>query len=249
MKQNCEFRAGIYARLSKDDERRGESVSIENQKLMLSQYCETQGWTIVDCYVDDGFSGTSFDRPGFQRLMGDVRSGAVNLVLVKDLSRLGRDYVTVGQYTDCVFPMYGCRFVALGDGVDTYDAGDETGMIFKNVINDLYARDTSKKIRAIRLAGARSGRFMGSRAPFGYRRSDADRHKLEVEPAAAEIVRRIFRMREDGCSAAMVARELNREGVSPPSVFYEDKCRGAENSGRPVWSRETVRSILSNGSE
>ena len=144
------YQVGIYARLSRDDERFGESVSIENQKLMLTQYCEQQGWTIADYYVDDGWTGTNFNRPDFQRLIDDVQNKQINLVIVKDLSRLGRDYIEVGRYTDCVFPYYDCRFIALNDGVDTLRQNDDVSMIIKNVFNDIYARDTSKKIRAVR---------------------------------------------------------------------------------------------------
>lgn len=122
---------GIYARLSRDDERQGESVSIENQKLLLRRYCDRQGWTVAGEYVDDGWSGTNFDRPAFRRLLEDVEQKKVDLVLVKDLSRLGRDYIEVGKYTDCMFPYYGCRFVAVNDGVDTLRQNDDVAMIFK----------------------------------------------------------------------------------------------------------------------
>jgi len=155
------YRAGIYARLSRDDERQGESISIENQKLILTRFCESQGWQIMGCYVDDGWTGTNFDRPAFRRLIEDVRDKRVNLVIVKDLSRLGRDYIEVGRYTDCVFPLYGCRFIALNDGVDTIRQNDDVGMIFKNVINDIYARDTSQGQRGARqVYGAESALWL-----------------------------------------------------------------------------------------
>lgn len=137
---------GIYARLSRDDERAGESVSIENQKEMLSRYVREQGWTLYDYYCDDGVSGTTFDRPGLNRLVQDATDHKINLVLCKDLSRLGRDYIEAGKYTDFVFPSLGCRFIALNDGVDTLRKNNEMLVILKNVMNDLYARDTSSKI-------------------------------------------------------------------------------------------------------
>lgn len=233
------YRVGIYARLSRDDERQGESVSIENQKLMLRRYCDQQGWKVVETYVDDGWSGTNFARPGFGRLMEAVREKRIDLVLVKDLSRLGRDYIEVGKYTDCVFPYYGCRFIALNDGVDTLRQNDDVAMIFKNVINDIYARDTSKKIRAVRRANAESGKFMGYKAPYGYLRSPEDKHHLVVDPTAAKVVRKIFTLREEGSGIQAIADVLNEDHIPPPSDY------AAGTSGR-AWCRETVRSILGN---
>lgn len=240
-----EYHVGIYARLSRDDERQGESVSIENQKLLLRRYCDRQGWTVVGEYVDDGWSGTNFDRPAFRRLLEDVEQKKVNLVLVKDLSRLGRDYIEVGKYTDCVFPYYGCRFVAVNDGVDTLRQNDDVAMIFKNVINDIYARDTSKKIRAVRRANAESGKFMGYKAPYGYLRSAEDKHRLAIDPPAAEVVRRIFALRQSGLSVQAVADELNRSHVLPPRE-YALAAAGKSWTPERTWSRETVRSILGN---
>ena len=241
------YQVGIYARLSRDDERQGESISIENQKLLLTQYCEQQQWQIADYYVDDGWTGTNFDRPDFKRLISDVQSKRINLVLVKDLSRLGRDYIEVGKYTDCVFPLYDCRFIALNDGVDTIRQNDDISMIFKNVINDIYARDTSKKIRAVRKANAEGGKYMGQKAPFGYEKSEQDKHKLEIDPTAAAVVRRIFALRRDGTGYQMIARILNQDGVVPPYDYHFSK-RGETNPypTNHMWSRETVKSIIRN---
>ena len=233
------YRVGIYARLSRDDERQGESVSIENQKLMLQRYCDQQGWEVEEIYVDDGWSGTNFARPGFGRLMEAVREKRIDLVLVKDLSRLGRDYIEVGKYTDCVFPYYGCRFIALNDGVDTLRQNDDVAMIFKNVINDIYARDTSKKIRAVRRANAESGKFMGYKAPYGYLRSPEDKHHLVVDTTAAEVVQKIFALRKEGNGIQAIADVLNEDHIPPP----KDYAAGA--SGH-AWCRETVRFILGN---
>ena len=240
-----DYRVGIYARLSRDDERQGESVSIENQKLMLRGFCARQGWEVKAVFVDDGWSGTNFERPGFRELMEAVRQKEVNLVLVKDLSRLGRDYLEVGKYMDCVFPYYGCRFVALNDGVDTLRQNDEISMIFKNVINDIYARDTSKKIRAVRRANAESGKYMGYKAPYGYVKSPADKHRLIPDPEAAEVVCRIFSMRLAGHTPQSIARQLSLEGVLTPGE-YTKRTKGEEVLSIRPWSRETVRSILNN---
>lgn len=240
-----EYRVGIYARLSRDDERQGESVSIENQKLILRRHCAQQGWIVAGEYVDDGWSGTNFERPGFRRLLEDVQQKKVDLVLVKDLSRLGRDYIEVGKYTDCVFPYYGCRFVALNDGVDTLRQNDDIAMIFKNVINDIYARDTSKKIRAVRRANAESGKFMGYKAPYGYQKSAEDKHRLVIDPSAAEVVRRIFALRKNGLTVQAVADTLNRDAILPPRE-YALAAAGKPYSAEHLWSRETVRAILGN---
>ena len=180
---------GIYARLSRDDERAGESVSIENQKEMLSRYVREQGWTLYDYYCDDGVSGTTFDRPGLNRLVQDAADHKINLVLCKDLSRLGRDYIEAGKYTDFVFPSLGCRFIALNDGVDMFRKNNEMLVILKNVMNDLYARDTSSKIKAVKLSTFKSGKYVGCYAPLGYKKSEADKHILEIDPVTAPVAR------------------------------------------------------------
>jgi len=236
MKEYC---VGIYARLSRDDERKGESLSIENQKMILQRYCDNQGWTVGEIFVDDGWSGTNFRRPGFLRLMEAVREKRINLVLVKDLSRLGRDYIQVGTYTDCVFPHYNCRFIALNDGVDTLQQNDDIAMIFKNVINDIYARDTSKKIRAVRRAGAESGKFMGYKAPYGYMKSVEDKHRLVRDEEPAKIVERIFLLRAKGIAIQNIADILTRDGILTPRDY-------TLKTSDHAWRRETVRAILNN---
>ena len=138
MKSQQNYDAGIYVRLSKDDERAGESVSIENQKLILTKHAQEQGWNVVETYCDDGYSGTNFDRPGVTRLIDDAKDGKINLILVKDLSRFGRNYIQVGQFTDYLFPMIGCRFIALNDGVDTIH-NDNDIMPFRNLFNEILA--------------------------------------------------------------------------------------------------------------
>ena len=147
-KQNKDYIVGMYVRLSRDDERAGESLSIENQKAILSEYIEKQGWTLHDVYVDDGISGTTFERPGVKRLLEDAKQGVINTILVKDLSRFGRNYILVGQYLDYVFPAFGIRFVALSDNIDTEqkDSAAMDMMPITNVFNDWWAASTSKKL-------------------------------------------------------------------------------------------------------
>ena len=241
------YNVGIYARLSRDDERVGESVSIENQKELLSRYAREQGWNIFDYYCDDGVSGTTFDRPEFNRLVQDATDKKINLVLCKDLSRLGRDYIEAGRYTDFVFPSLGCRFIALNDGVDTQQKNNEMLVIMKNVMNDLYARDTSNKIKAVKQSTFKSGKYVGCYAPLGYRKSSADKHILEIDPVTTPVVRHIFDMRLQGDSFRKIATQLNAEGVPAPRTFYY-MAEGRENprNGTPYWNDVTVKTILRN---
>ena len=238
---------GIYCRLSRDDERSGESVSIENQKELLGRHAREQGWTIIDYYVDDGVSGTTFDRPGFNRLVQDARDGKINIALCKDLSRLGRDYLEAGKYTSIVFPSLGCRFIALNDGVDTTRQNDEMVMILKNVMNDLYARDTSSKIKAVKRSSFKAGKYVGCYAPIGYQKSPDDKHVLVPDPATAPIVKRIFDLRCQGFSYRKIATTLNTEGIPTPSSFYylrQGKPNIRKEGG--YWQGQTVKAILQN---
>ena len=160
------YNAGIYCRLSRDDERTGESVSIENQRVLLTRYVQEQGWNLIQTYVDDGVSGTTFDRPGLNAMISDIRAGKINLVIVKDLSRFGRDYIETGKYIDVIFPSLNCRFIALNDGVDTLHHNNEMLAIFKNVMNDFYARDTSSKIKAVKKSTFQGWKFIGALLPI-----------------------------------------------------------------------------------
>ena len=176
MKQQ-QYKVGIYVRLSKDDERAGESLSIENQKLILQKYVNEQGWNLVGEYVDDGFSGVSFDRPAVKRLIEDSENGKINLVLCKDLSRFGRNYIQVGQYVDYVFPLNNVRFIALTDGVDTIN-NDNTAMDMMpllNIFNEWHSKQTSKKIRAVIEANAKAGKYRAKKAPYGYVKGDCEK--------------------------------------------------------------------------
>lgn len=242
-----QYSVGIYARLSRDDERAGESVSIENQKEMLARYVREQGWTLYDYYCDDGVSGTTFDRPGFNRLVQDATDRKINLVLTKNLSRLGRDYIEAGIYTDFIFPSLGCRFIALNDGVDTIRKNNEMLVILKNVMNDLYARDTSNKIKAVKLSTFKAGKYVGCYAPLGYRKSAADKHILGIDPVTAPVVRHIFDLRLQGNGFRKIALILNAEKVPAPKTFYY-MAEGRENhrGETPFWNDVTVKTILRN---
>ena len=241
------YNAGIYCRLSRDDERIGESVSIENQRVLLTRYVQEQGWRLVQTYVDDGVSGTTFDRHGLNAMISDVRAGKINLVIVKDLSRFGRDYIETGKFIDVIFSSLNCRFIALNDGVDTLQHNNEMLAIFKNVMNDFYARDTSSKIKAVKKSTFKAGKFIGAYAPYGYIKDPADKHHLIIDEPAAVIVRRIFALRCQGVSYRRIAGILNEEKVIPPRDYYYQAI-GKPNPQRQnhVWNDVTVKVLLRN---
>ena len=242
------YNVGIYCRLSNDDEREGESVSIENQKLLLQQYVRDRGWNEVDVYIDDGYSGTNFQRPGVQRLIEDAKAKRINVILVKDLSRFGRNYIEFGQYTDYLFPSIGCRFIALNNGVDTgMKDGSNDVMCFLNLFNEFYSRDTSKKVKAVKKACAEQGKFMGTHPPLGYKRDPADKHHFLIDEETAPIVRRIFSLRACGMTFRRIATLLNEEGVPSPGEFYY-RSRGTSDPRRinHKWADTTVKALLRN---
>lgn len=241
------YNAGIYCRLSRDDERTGESVSIENQRVLLTRYVQEQGWNLIQTYVDDGVSGTTFDRPGLNAMISDIRAGKINLVIVKDLSRFGRDYIETGKYIDVIFPSLNCRFIALNDGVDTLRHNNEMLAIFKNVMNDFYARDTSSKIKAVKKSTFQAGKFIGAYAPYGYIKDPNDHHHFVIDEPAAAVVRRIFALRCQGISYRRIAGILNEEKVLPPRDYYYQAI-GKPNPYRQnhVWNDVTVKVLLRN---
>ena len=191
MTAKADCRAALYLRLSRDDTgRAGESESIANQRRLLHDYALRQGWPVVAEYADDGVSGTTFDRPQFQKMLCEIPQRGINLILIKDLSRLGRDYLETGRYLERYFPEHGVRVVAVGDAVDT--AHEDIFLPMRNYINELYARDTSGKIRAALQTKMKDGRFIGHYAPYGYRRDPQERSRLVPDEAAAAVVRQLF---------------------------------------------------------
>ena len=240
------YNVGIYCRLSNDDERDGESVSIENQKLLLQNYVRQRGWNEIDTYIDDGYSGTNFNRPGVKRLIEDAKAKRINVILVKDLSRFGRNYIEFGQYTDYLFPSLGCRFIALNNGIDTMsDNGSTDVMCFLNLFNEFYSRDTSKKVKAVKKACAESGKFMGTYPAYGYRRDPLDKHHLVIDEETAPIVRRIFAMRASGMGFHAIAAALNEEGIPSPGVlYYQRKGQSDPRRVNHKWADQTVKNMV-----
>lgn len=248
MKQKT-YIAGLYYRLSQEDERQGESVSIDNQRAILRKYAEEHGFEIHDEYIDDGVSGTTFDRPEVQRLLDDAKTGVINTIIVKDLSRFGRNYIEVGQYVDYVFPAFGIRFIAIQDNVDTEnrDSGAMEMMPIMNVFNEWHAANTSKKIRAVLKSNARDGKYHARKAPYGYVKSDTEKKTPVIDEEAAAVVKRIFEMHASGLSPHKIADILNEENIPNPSKYSMDKYGivGKRNHFG-LWSFCAVNSILNN---
>ena len=237
----------LYCRLSRDDGTESESNSIGNQKKLLSQKAKEMGLTDTKYYVDDGYTGTNFNRPGFQQLIDDIEIGLVSAVMVKDLSRLGRDYVSVGNYTDSYFPEHNVRFIAVNDAIDS-DEGESEIAPFKNILNEMYARDISKKIRSSHRLRGSMGEPL-SQPPYGYMKSPENKKKWIIDPEAATVVKSIFKMCLDGKGNETIARELQENEVLIPMAYWRSK--GLNRGGKKTqtnpykWCKTTVQKILS----
>ena len=236
----------IYCRLSRDDGTETESNSIGNQKKMLTQKAKELGLTNTKYYVDDGYTGTNFNRPSFQELLDDIDMGYISVVMVKDLSRLGRDYVTVGHYTDNYFPEHNVRFIAVNDMVDS-DEGENEIAPFKNVMNEMYARDISRKVRSAHRIRGNMGEPL-SQPPYGYMKSPENKKKWIIDTEAAEVVRDIYRMCLEGMGNEAIARELQNREVLIPMAHWQSK--GLNRGGKKTqpnpykWCKTTVQKIL-----
>ena len=239
-------RAVLYLRLSRDDDSPGESESIQNQRSLLQGYAAQHGFTVVGEYVDDGWSGTRFDRPRFQDMLRDMKQHRFEVVLVKDLSRLGRDYIQTGRYLELVFPENGVRLIAVGDGIDT--ARSDTDLApFRNVINEMYARDTSRKIRSALHTKMQAGKFIGNFAPYGYQKDPQDKNHLIPDERAASTVRQIFAWAAAGKRPTEIARMLNERGEPPPAVYrtlVHPELNPDHYSKRKAWTSVGVSRIL-----
>ena len=253
------YHAAIYVRLSKEDgdvagASKAESNSISNQKEFIRNFLkDKEDIVVVSERVDDGYSGSSFERPGFQQMLEDIRRGAVDCVIVKDLSRFGREYIDTGRYIERLFPALGVRFIAVNDHYDSLRGdgqGDEILVPFKNLINDAYCRDISVKIRSHLEVKRRNGEFIGAFAPYGYQKDSEDRHRLVVDAYAAGVVRDIFRMKLHGMSQDAIAGKLNRDGILSPMEYKNSRGINFRTAFRVKaasgWSPVAVRRILEN---
>ena len=241
-----DYHVALYIRLSKEDENEGPSESVNNQKSLLDDFVKKHRLSVYETYIDDGWSGTNFDRPDFQRMIGDIEAKKVNMVITKDLSRLGRDYIMTGHYMERYFPEKRVRYISLLDGIDTgveSSANDITP--FRAIMNDMYAKDISKKIKSVKRDKQRKGQFIGGKPVYGYKMHPTEKNKIVIDEEVAPMVRRIFNMALDGMSCRQIATQLNEEGVPTPATY----------AGLPVakpgpytglWSSERISDMLQN---
>jgi len=249
-----QYTAGLYLRLSKDDGTSQESASIQTQKTMLTRYCRDNGIIIYDYYIDDGYSGTNFDRPRFKNMLSDIEDGRINCVITKDLSRLGRNYLQTGMYIEVFFPEHGIRYISLNDGVDTLSSSNMDITPFKNLINDMYAKDISKKIKTAIIARQKQGKYMGVKAPYGYLKDPLDHNHLIVDERYAPVVRRIYALAKEGLGISKIRKILTDEKIPRPvAVAVKDGCTVRSNQYGDylddeekiyTWSNNSVRDIL-----
>ena len=238
----------LYERLSKDDELQGESNSISNQKAYLEDYAAKNGFLNTRHFTDDGYTGRNFNRPGFQALLEEVEAGNVGVVIVKDMSRFGRNYLQVGFYTEILFPNNGVRFIAINNSVDSDRPTDNDFTPFLNIMNEWYAKDTSNKIKSVFNARMADGKRCSGSIPYGYNRIPGDKQTLVVDPVAAEVVRRIFRLADEGKSLAGIARVLSAEKILIPAAytrqFHPEQSNNRRYADPYDWSNTTVGEIL-----
>ena len=248
MKLQDNYDVGIYCRLSRDDHNGTlESMSIANQRQVLVDYVTEKGWTLRDCYIDDGYSGTNFDRPDFKRMIHDAEIGKIDCIITKDLSCLGRNYVEAGYYTEEYFIEHDIRFIAINDGIDTMHDNNDIAA-FHHVLNEFYPKQVSKKVKQVKKKSAEQGKFMGSQAPYGYMKSPEDKHVLIIDEEAAVIVKRLFNEFANGDSARMIADKLNAEGINTPRFYHYEKM-GRTNpltEEKNVWGSATITQLLKN---
>ena len=244
------YNTALYLRLSRDDELQGESGSIQTQRMMLRQYAAEHGLTVVDEYIDDGWSGTNFERPSFQRMIDDIEDGKINCVVTKDLSRLGRNYILTGQYTEIYFPSKGVRYIAINDNVDTINGESELAP-FLNILNEMHARQTSKKVKAAMHTRFANGAHYGAYAPLGYVKDPDKKGHLLIDPETRWIVEKIFDLAVHGRGAASITRILVEEKVPTPGWLNYERYgtfaniyAGAPTEKAYAWTIAQVKSIL-----
>lgn len=239
----------LYERLSKDDELQGESNSITNQKNYLEEYAQAKGLTNIRHYTDDGFSGVTFNRPGFQKMIADVEAGLIDAICVKDMSRLGRNYLKVGYYTEILFPEKDVRFIAINNSIDSATPTDNDFTPFLNIMNEWYAKDTSKKIKAIFQSRMKSGKRCSGAIPYGYKHDPEDKNHLLVDEEAAKVVRKIYQLAIEGNGPAQVADILTKEHILIPSAYLERHEEGEVSRNHSyhdpyIWNATAVSGIL-----
>ena len=241
-----DYHAALYIRLSKEDESEGPSQSVQNQESLLREFVQQHRLSVYDTYVDDGWSGTNFDRPAFQRMIADIEARKVNMVITKDLSRLGRDYILTGHYMERYFPEHRVRYISLLDGIDTgVDSTANDITPFRAIMNDMYAKDISKKIKSVKRDKQRKGQFIGGKPVYGYKMHPTEKNKIVIDEEVAPIVRRIFALALSGMSCRNIAALLNQEGVPTPATYAGlPVARPGPYTG--LWSSERISDMLQN---
>ena len=249
--ENKIYEVGIYCRLSKDDGTDNESASIATQKSILTDYVKRQGWHLAKTYVDDGYSGTNFQRPSFQNMIKDIENGLINCVITKDLSRLGRNYLDCGLYLEVFFPEHNVRYIAVNDGVDALNKSAMDITPFRNILNEMYSADVSVKIKSAYRARFQQGKFMGTTAPYGYVKDPADHNHLLIDDKVAHVVREIFDLALAGNGIAKIRKHINKQHILRPAAYaVEQGATGYERyfedneENRYIWSENSVRGIL-----
>ncbi|MDY6232945.1 recombinase family protein [Peptostreptococcus porci] len=246
MNRTKKYMAALYCRLSRDDGNTGESMSIWSQKAMLKQYAEQNNIAIYDYYIDDGYSGTNFERPSFKKMITDIENGRINCVITKDLSRLGRNYLQSGAYIEMYFPQKNVRYIAITDGIDTSKSGETDIMPFKNILNEMYAKDTSKKVKSAIQSRMKEGTYIGSNAPFGFKKDPTDKHKLIIDEEVRYIIELIYKLCLEGKGTQLISQEMMERKIPRPSAFVEnaDKLYKLTEKNKYVWTHRMVLSIL-----
>ncbi len=241
-----DYHAALYIRLSKEDESEGPSQSVQNQESLLREFVQQHRLNVYDTYVDDGWSGTNFDRPAFQRMIADIEAKKVNMVITKDLSRLGRDYIMTGHYMERYFPEHRVRYISLLDGIDTgVDSTANDITPFRAIMNDMYAKDISKKIKSVKRDKQRKGKFIGGKPVYGYKMHPTEKNKIVIDEEVAPIVRRIFALALSGMSCRNIAALLNQEGVPTPATYANlPVAKPGPYTG--LWSSERISDMLQN---
>lgn len=241
-----EYHVALYMRVSKEDEQNGQSQSIQNQESLLQEFVQQNHLTVYDIYMDDGWSGTHFDRPQFQRMLSDIESKKVNMVITKDLSRLGRDYIMIGHYMERYFPEHHVRYISLLDGIDTgIESATNDITPFRAILNDMYAKDISNKIKSVKRDKQRKGQFIGGKAVYGYKMHPTEKNKIIIDEAVAPMVQHIFSMALSGMSCRQIAISLNEQGISTPATYaHLSITKHGPYTG--LWSSERISDMLHN---
>lgn len=238
-------KVAAYIRLSKEDEKEGESESVSNQRELIQKYVLQNNLGTCEFFIDDGYSGGNFERPNFKKMIYEIENGSITTVITKDTSRLGRDFIETSHYMFRYFPEHNIRYIAILENFDTFNPNGVEDMIpFQTIINDWYLKDTSKKIKSVRQNKMRQGLYMGSTVPYGYKRSEDDNCKFIIDEYSSKIVKRIFKMRLEGIKPTMIARTLSDEKISPPSIYNGKNIKKTFTTY--LWSISTINQILTN---